>query len=73
MACDAAMRVLVKDMVMTTLLMTRSIGLTSLSAFLPLQKVTLTSLACELGHTSPVFGRVSKTTSADVWDHHLVH
>ena len=48
------MRVLVKDMVRKFLLMTRSIGLTSLSALLPLQKVTLVSLACELGHTSPV-------------------
>ena len=46
---------------------------TSLSALLPLQKVILASLACELGHTSPVFGRVSKITAADVWGHHLVH
>ena len=51
MACDAAMRILVKDMVMKCLLMTPLIGLTSLSAFFILQKVTMVSLACELGHT----------------------
>ena len=54
MACDAEIRALLKDMVVQCLLTTRSIGLTSLSALLRPQKVTLIVLACELGHTPPV-------------------
>ena len=54
MACDAAIRALLTDMMIKCLLMSRSIGMTSLSAFLLLQNVTLASLACDLAHTSSV-------------------
>ena len=54
MACDAAIRALLIDMMIKCLLMSRSIGITSLSAFLLLQNVTLASLACDLAHTSSV-------------------
>ena len=52
MACDAAIRALLKDMVIKCLLTTRLIGLTALFALLHLQMVTLVSQACELAHTS---------------------
>lgn len=54
MACDAAIRVFVNDIVMSGLWSVRLIGLTSLSSLLLFGMVTLLSLACDLAHSSLV-------------------
>ena len=61
MACDAAIRVLLKDMMIWCLLFTRSIGLISLSALLNPYTLILISLACELGHTTSGINSITCT------------